>query len=117
MRRTLLGLLLALLFSVGAAAQSSAKKMTVIGTLTRVMAIGGESTGWSVEFDRQTNVDDKPLHSIEVKFTNPKQAENYENKRVKVTGVITYRHGVETGDVAVLEVRSIKGVNPPKPVS
>jgi len=25
------------------------KKLTIIGKLTRVMAIGGESTGWSLE--------------------------------------------------------------------
>jgi hypothetical protein len=113
--RQILAVSLALFFCAGANAQSQAKKITVTGKLTRVMAIGGESTGWAVQFDTQTNVEGKPASSIEVKFNDSKQAEKHENKRVKVSGTITQRHGVETGDVVVLEVSSIKGAKPPKP--
>jgi hypothetical protein len=103
-----------LLFCLGAQAQTTPKKITVTGKLTRMMAIGGESTGWAVQFDAQIPVQDKPTNSIEVKFSDPKLAEKYVDKRVKVSGTITHRHGVETGDVVVLEVISIKGAKPPK---
>lgn len=103
-----------LLISIGAAAQSPAIKITVTGKLTRVMAIGGESTGWAIQFDGHTPVNGKAVDSIEVKFSDPKQAEKYVDQRVKVKGTIAYRHGVETGEVAVLEVLSIKGSKPAK---
>ena len=31
--------------------------MTVTGTLTRVMAIGGESTGWAIQLDSAAAID------------------------------------------------------------
>jgi hypothetical protein len=106
--------MLFLIFCLSAQAQTPPKKITVTGKLTRVMAIGGESTGWAVQFDAPTAVGDKPASSIEVSFSDPKQAEQYLDKRVKVTGTITHRHGVETGDAVILEVISIKGAKPPK---
>ncbi len=92
-------------------------KITVTGKLTRVMAIGGESTGWSIQFDSHTAVDGKNVDSLEVRFTDPKQAAKYENQHVKITGIVTTVHGVETGSRAVLEVTSIKGAKPAKPAS
>jgi hypothetical protein len=107
------GVLLMLLCR-GAVAQTPPTKITVTGKLTRVMALGGESTGWAVQFDTQTAVDDKPATSIEVKFSDPNQATKYANQRVRVTGKVTHRQGVETGDVVVLEVSSIKSAKPAK---
>jgi hypothetical protein len=101
-----------LLFCFSAQAQTTPKKITVTGKLTRMMAIGGEATGWAVQFDARTSVEDEPASSIEVKFSDPKLAEKYVDKRVKITGTITHRHGVETGDVIVLEVNSIKSAKP-----
>ena len=112
--RQIFAMVVVLLLCVGANAQSNPVKITVTGKLTRVMAIGGESTGWAVQFDSQTNVDDKPADSIEVRFSDLKQAEKYENNRVRVTGKVTHRHGVESGDVVVLEVSSIKAAKPVK---
>lgn len=103
-----------LLISLGTAAQSPATKITVTGKLTRVMASGGESTGWAIQFDSHTPLNGKAVDSIEVKFSDPKQAEKYVDQMVKVRGTITYRHGVETGEVAVLEILSIKGSKPAK---
>jgi len=116
-RKRLFTILLALLFGLGAAAQDEAKKLTVSGTLTRVMAIGGESTGWAVQFDTQTTVEGKLSSSIEVKFKDPKLAEKYNNKRVKVTGMMTHRQGVETGSTPILEVGSIKNAKAPSPTT
>jgi hypothetical protein len=114
-----LAVLLILVSCQFAQAQSklAAPKITVTGKLTRVMAIGGESSGWSIQFDSHTAVEGKNVDSIEVKFSDPKLAEKYENKRVKVTGTVTTVHGVEMGDRAVLEVTSIKGAKPAKAAS
>jgi hypothetical protein len=83
-------------------------KMTVTGTLARAMAIGGESTGWSIQIDPEITVDGKPVHSIEISYKDAQKLAKLENKRVKATGKLTHHHGVETGDRPVLEVASIK---------
>jgi hypothetical protein len=113
-----LGMVLLLACSIAVAqTQPPTVKVTVSGKWARVMAIGGESTGWAVQLDEHTPVDGKEVTTLEVKFGDPKQAEKYENKRVKVRGTVTHRHGVETGDVMVLDVTSIKSLKPLKPVN
>ncbi len=42
------------------------KKITIIGKLTRVMAIGGETSGWSVEFKHRITLEGKKVRSVEV---------------------------------------------------
>jgi formylmethanofuran:tetrahydromethanopterin formyltransferase len=90
------------------AAPQAQTKMTVTGTLARAMAIGGESTGWSIQVDPEITVDGKPVHSIEISYKDAQKLETLKDKRVKATGKLTHNHGVETGDRAVLEVSSIK---------
>jgi formylmethanofuran:tetrahydromethanopterin formyltransferase len=92
------------------AAPQQQTKMTVTGTLSRAMAIGGESTGWSIQVDPEITVDGKPLHSIEISYKDTQKLEKLANKRVKATGKLTHQHGVETGDRPVLEVSSIKEI-------
>jgi heat shock protein HslJ len=87
-----------------------AKKMTVTGKLTRVMAIGGESTGWAIELESETVIDGKPVHSIEIDYPNTAKLETLVDKRVKATGRVEHRQGVETGQRTVLAVSSIRGV-------
>lgn len=94
--------------------RTPAKKITVTGKLTQMMAIGGESTGWAVQFAQQTKLGERSVDSMQVKFSDPKIAEKYKDRYVKVTGTVTTRHAVETGDVVVLEVTSIKGAKPPQ---
>ncbi|HEY1945443.1 MAG TPA: META domain-containing protein [Bryobacteraceae bacterium] len=84
--------------------------ITVAGKLTRAMAIGGESTGWSVELDSETSIDGKPAHSVEVESPEIKKLETLENKHVRATGKVTHRQGVETGNRTVLAVSSIREV-------
>jgi hypothetical protein len=90
------------------AAPQTQTKMTVTGTLTRAMAIGGESTGWSIQVDPEITLDGKQVHSIEISYKDAQKLEKLKDKRVKATGKRTHKHGVETGDRAVLEVSSIK---------
>jgi hypothetical protein len=72
------------------------------------MFIGGESTGWILELESAVTFDSKPVNSILVSYRKAEQLEKLENARVMVTGKITHRHGVETGEHLVLDVSSIK---------
>jgi heat shock protein HslJ len=89
--------------------------ITVTGNLTRVMAIGGESTGWSIQLDSDASIDGKPAHSVEVESSEIKKLEALENKAVRATGKVSHRQGVERGNRAVLAVSSIEEVKA-KPV-
>jgi hypothetical protein len=89
--------------------ESDPQKITMVGTLHRAMAIGAESTGWMMQVDSETIIDGKPVSSIEVSDTRkPKQLDDFENKRVKIAGKVAYRHGVETGTQAYVEITTIK---------
>jgi hypothetical protein len=116
-----LGLILALGYVGLHADEGEPQKITIVGTLHRAMAIGGESTGWMVQVDSETIVDGKPISSIEVSDSRkPKQLEGFENERVKIAGRVIYRHGVETGMQPYIEIKTIKAVpaaNQDKPSS
>jgi hypothetical protein len=107
--RISMGLILTLSCVCLHADESDPQKVTLVGTLHRAMAIGGESTGWMVQVDSETVIDGKPISSIEVSDTRkPKQLEGFENKRVKIAGKVVYRHGVETGIQSYVEIMTIK---------
>jgi hypothetical protein len=85
------------------------QKITLVGTLHRAMAVGAESTGWTVQVDSETIIDGKPISSIEVSdVRKPKQLEDFDNKRVKIAGKVLYRNGVETGVQPYIEITTIK---------
>ncbi len=107
--RASLGLILVLCCVCLHADESDPQKITLVGTIHRVMAIGAESTGWMVQVDSETIIDGKPISSIEVSdIRKPKQLEDFENKRVKIAGKVVYRHGVETGVQPYIEITTIK---------
>jgi hypothetical protein len=109
MARASMGLILTLGCVCLHADESDPQKVTLVGTLHRAMAIGGESTGWMVQVDSETTIDGKPISSIEVSDTRkPKQLEDFDNKRVKIAGKVVYRHGVETGVQSYIEITTIK---------
>jgi hypothetical protein len=91
-------------------------KLTVMGKLSRVMAIGAETTGWAIDLNPVLTVNGKQVSSLEVKFSNPKKLEALENKKVKATGTLSNAVGVETGERPVLTISSIKEIKekPPK---
>jgi heat shock protein HslJ len=85
------------------------------------MAMGGESTGWTLELDSAMTIGDKEVNSIQVSYSKSAKLEKLANQRVNASGKLVHRHGVETGDYAVLELNSIKKAkstsqapNPPK---
>jgi hypothetical protein len=90
------------------------QKITATGTLSRAMAIGAETTGWTLQVSSETVIDGKPISSIEVSDTRkPKQLDDFANKVVKISGKVVYRHGVETGPQPYIEVQTIKEVSKP----
>jgi len=91
-------------------AQTKEQKLTVSGKLTRAMAIGAETTGWTVDLDSETTIAGKPVHSIEVAYPKADKLEKLANQQVRVKGKIGHRLGVETGDRVILEVSSIKAI-------
>jgi hypothetical protein len=106
---------IAFLLFLAAVLSAQTDKLTVMGKLTRVMAIGGESSGWAIELNPVLTVDGKQVSSLEVKTSNTKKLESLENKTVKATGTLSNAVGVETGQRPVLNVSSIKAVKE-KPV-
>jgi hypothetical protein len=74
------------------------------------MAIGAETTGWTIQLDSETTIDAKPVHAIEISYPKTEKLEQLANKRVKAKGKIGHLNGVETGNRTVLEVSSIKEV-------
>jgi heat shock protein HslJ len=99
-----------LLFSVRSPAETQAQEVTVMGTLARVMAIGAETSGWSIHTDSEITLDGQKLTSIEVSYPDNETLEKLADKYVKAKGKLSHHHGVETGDRLVLEVASIKPV-------
>jgi hypothetical protein len=72
------------------------------------MGIGGESTGWALELESATTIDGKQVTSIQVSYRKKGKLEKLQNKRVKATGKLAHQHGVETGELPVLDIFSIK---------
>ena len=99
-----------LLFGACLQAQTDVQKVTVMGKLTRVMAIGGESTGWAIEIESPLTMDGKELHSIELAYKKTAKLEKLANKRVAAT--VVHRQGVESSERMVLEAASIKEAKP-----
>lgn len=97
-----------ILLCISLNAETKEQKVVVTGTLSRAMAIGAETTGWTIQLDSETAIDGKPVHSIEVAYPKTAKLEKLNNQHVKAKGKITHRHGVETGDRAILEASSIK---------
>lgn len=109
------GFLVALSFTLprpllNAQEQKAQEEITVTGKLSRVMAIGGESTGWSIHLDHPMTVKEKEVDSLEIDYAKTRKLEKLENKEVKASGKLTHRHGVETGERLVFEVSTIQEV-------
>ena len=53
---------------LGLHAESKDQPVVVTGKLSRAMAIGGESTGWTIELDSEITIAGKAVHSIEIAY-------------------------------------------------
>lgn len=87
----------------GAAATPATRPTTFTGSLRGgMMAIGGETTGWTLVGDAETGgiqVDVSRVHD---------QAQKYDGKRVTITGRMTERDYVESGRTQVLVAEKIE---------
>ena len=109
--RFLLCVLAFAVFSAQARPQQTAapKKITITGKLTRVMAIGGETSGWSLELKHQITLEGKKMRSVEV-IGPPEELEKLKGQRVIAEGALVHHTGMERGDYMVLEISSIRAV-------
>lgn len=82
--------------------------VTVRGRLQRVMAIGGESTGWSIKAEKPRSLGGTMTESVEVAFSDQTRLEALAGKQVEASGKMVRRSGVERGERAVLEIASIR---------
>ena len=113
MRMKCAGVLVFLLCACVVFAQAAEKnQLRVTGKLTRVMAIGGESTGWAVELDPEVEIQGTKHNSLEISYSKTQKLENLVNKTVVVKGTLLVQPGVERGDRQVLKVFSIKEAKP-----
>ena len=119
--RDLINVINVVIFAVVAAAAPRAHtqskplqsgEVILLGKLSQVMGIGGETTGWSLELKSEVTLEGQTFRSIEVSG-RPKRLARLANQDVKARGFVKHHHGVERKDWLVLEISSIHA-NPPK---
>lgn len=107
--KTLLMHLLALGIAATALAQANNKPVTLTGTLRGgLLAIGGESTGWALEYR-----DASGPHSVEVDLPRDLLTRAKSGATVKLTGTYVTREYVERGAVRILRVTKIEEIPAP----
>ena len=89
-------------------------EVILLGKLSQVMGIGGETTGWSLELESEVTLEGQKTRSIEVSGPAEKLAK-LAGRRVKARGFVKHRHGVERKDWLVLETSSIRAIPPRNP--
>jgi hypothetical protein len=100
-------------FCIVLEAQSKPQKITFTGKLSRAMAIGAETTGWSVDLDSPMTIEGKEVHSIEISYAHPDRLDKLANQHVRVKGTVAHQQGVETGQRTIVNASSIKAANGP----
>jgi hypothetical protein len=83
--------------------------ITVTGRLVKIVAIGGETTGWAVNLDSPMKVDGKKLNRIEVD-SDGKKIDGFKNKQVEVIGDLKKRSGIERKEYWVIMVNKIQEI-------
>src|SRR5258708_24281657 len=76
------------------------KKITIIGKLIRVMAIGGETSGWSIEFRQRITLEGKKMRSVEVTGAL-KELEKLKDQRVRAQGTLAHHTVMARGEYTV----------------
>ena len=81
----------------------------IVGKLQRVVAVGGETTGWAIQMEAEQKIGNIRLKQIEVDPAPRKiQLGGFLNKRVEVTGRLISRQGVERGERPVIVIETIQ---------
>ena len=111
--KTLLLHLLALGIAATALAQTTNKDkdVTLTGTLRGgLLAVGGESTGWALEYRDTTG-----QHSVEVDLPRDLLTRARSGATVKLTGTYVTREYVERGPVRIFRVTKLEETAAPRP--
>lgn len=107
--------LLLLLAPISALPQSTdtkpAKSLSVTGKLSRAMAIGAESTGWTIDLDSEITIDNQKIKSIEVQGSTAK-LESLVDKHVSARGKLVIIEAPERGKRTVLNITKIRELAP-----
>jgi hypothetical protein len=88
------------------------ERVTVRGLLVRVVAIGGETTGWALQLEAPLKLEGQTVRELEVN-SRPERWAGSEDKWVEARGRITWRRGVERGRWPVLEIESLRELSVP----
>jgi hypothetical protein len=93
---------LAVACAAGGKDEKKAEKVAYTGTLKRVVAIGGETSGWRLLVEENQEKKQKK-ETIDVDVTKvKKEAEALEGKKVTISGTMTEKTWPERGKVKVL---------------
>ena len=82
--------------------------ITVTGKLIRIMAIGGETTGWAVDLDEPRQIGGARLTRITIDPAGRPVAD-FDNRRVEIAGILEKRSGIERGEYWVIVVKEMRG--------
>ena len=97
-------MLILMTFGVAAIALAQAQEVTLTGTLQGGrLAIGGESTGWALEYRDATG-----QHSVEVELPRELMARARSGATVRLTGMFATREYVERGSVRIFRVSRLE---------
>jgi hypothetical protein len=107
-----IGMVYLLMVSYGYSQERSGQGLvTVTGRLTKIVAIGGETTGWAVHLDSPMQIEDKKLNRIEIDpDDNDKKIGGLKDKRVKIVGTLEKRYGIERKEYWVIRVNKIQKI-------
>lgn len=84
--------------------QSVMETTKIIGTIEKIVVVGGETTGWAIELD--SLIEGIKLRHIEVD-PNDKNIEQFKNKKVQLTGTLEWRQGIGRGAHPVIVIETI----------
>ena len=87
--------------------KATPKTITTTGQLQRIMAIGGETTGWALALAEPVQLESGPVKRLEID-PGRTHLEAFENRRVRLSGALERRQGVERGSYWVLVVDKIE---------
>ncbi len=112
MKLWIIGMICLLMASYGYSQQKGEQDLvTVTGKLVKIVAIGGETTGWAVDLDSTVEIDGKKLNRIEID-PNREKINSFNNKQVEIIGALKKRSGIERKEYWVMVAKKIKEIKP-----
>jgi len=84
------------------------RRLTVLGTLTGEMAIGGKRADWCIQLNPVIMLDGTQISSLEIKSTDTQKLLSLEDKFVQAKGTLTFVSGGAIVQRPVFELSSIK---------